>query len=89
MYSSPHHGPAAHHSAPIQTSLFACIYCNIPLTASWHCAFTPPPNSPRNPFLPFVFSHCVAFCMRSRPMLALTHSSAVPDPSESRYWCIS
>jgi hypothetical protein len=26
---------------------------------------------------------------RSRPIVELTHVSDVPEPSESRYWCIS
>ena len=46
-------------------------------------------SSPRKPFRLFCWSHCVAAWMRSAPIVDDTHVGDVPEPSESRYWCIS
>ena len=54
-----------------------------------HCELAPPAVSPRIPFLPFALSQAVASCRRSLPIVDETHAVDVPDPSESRYWCIS
>lgn len=45
--------------------------------------------SPRIPFLPFDFSQAVAAASRWEPMVELTQVDEVPEPSLSRYWCIS
>ena len=37
----------------------------------------------------FAWSHCVAAWRRSAPIVDETQVSDVPEPSESRYWCIS
>lgn len=57
--------------------------------AEMHAAFEPAPISPRKPFRLFCLSHWVAAWRRSAPMVEETQVGEVPEPSESRYWCIS
>jgi hypothetical protein len=38
---------------------------------------------------PVCWSHCVATWRRSAPIVELTQVAFVPEPSLSRYWCIS
>ncbi|KIH89888.1 hypothetical protein SPBR_01087 [Sporothrix brasiliensis 5110] len=59
------------------------------VSAPMHCALAPPAVSPTRPSFLFARSHAVASCSRSRPMVLLTHAVDVPEPSASRYWCIS
>lgn len=49
----------------------------------------PAPISPRRPFMLFSCNQVVASARRSAPMVVETQVSEVPEPSESRYWCIS
>jgi hypothetical protein len=65
------------------------MYFNMSVTALSQTEFAPPANSPMIPTLLFDFSHCVAALMRSEPMVEETQVAEVPEPSESRYWCIS
>lgn len=51
--------------------------------------FDPAPISPRRPFILFSCNQVVASARRSAPMVVETQVSEVPEPSESRYWCIS
>jgi hypothetical protein len=41
------------------------------------------------PILLLDFNQAVAALMRSEPMVEDTQVADVPEPSESRYWCIS
>ena len=86
--TSPHHGPAAHQSAPSQTSE-DCISQSALCTAATQTSLEPAPISPRKPLRPTDASHAVASCRRSLPIVDETHVADVPEPSESRYWCIS
>ena len=85
----PHHGPAAHHKAPIQTPPACCMEHRAPWTAWMQTVLLPAPISPRNPRMLLACSHEVASANREDPMLELTQVAEVPEPSESRYWCIS
>jgi hypothetical protein len=58
-------------------------------TAIVHAPLFPAPISPRKPLLLFAFSQLVASARRSAPIVELTQVAEVPEPSESRYWCIS
>src|ERR1051326_3870287 len=60
----------------------------MPLIAVLHTSLLPPAYSPRMPCLPLALSQAVAAVRRSWPMVELTHVALVPEPSESRYWCI-
>jgi hypothetical protein len=51
--------------------------------------FEPTPISPRKPRSLLSWSHFVAAARRSAPMVGETQTSDVPEPSLSRYWCIS
>lgn len=85
---SPHHGPAAHQSAPIQTPDCWREH-NPPWIAAIQTSLDPPPISPRNPLKLLALSQAVAAAKRSAPMVEETQVAEVPEPSESRYWCIS
>lgn len=86
----PHHGPAAHHKAPSQTPPAACcMEHRAPWTAWMQTVLFPAPISPRNPLMLLACSHEVASAKREDPMVLLTQVAEVPEPSESRYWCIS
>ena len=60
-----------------------------PWTAWMQTVLLPAPISPRNPRMLLACSHEVASANREDPMLELTQVAEVPEPSESRYWCIS
>ncbi len=56
---------------------------------AYQASFEPAPISPKKPFKPVCWSHAVAAASLSAPIVDDTHVSEVPEPSESRYWCIS
>ena len=51
--------------------------------------FDPAPISPKKPLKPLDCNQVVAAARRSAPIVLDTQTSFVPEPSESRYWCIS
>lgn len=75
-------------NAPIQAP-DCCIEQRAPCTASMHCVLLPEPISPKKPLILFCCSQVVASARRSDPMVEETQVAEVPEPSESRYWCIS
>lgn len=85
----PHHGPPPHHNQPVHTSALSAMYESMPVSAEMHWELAPPAVSPRMARLPLALSHAVASRSRSCPIVPDTHASDVPDPSLSRYWCIS
>ncbi len=58
------------------------------MTAVSQTELAPLAYSPIMPLRLFASSHAVASAISSAPIVEVTHVAEVPDPSESRYWCI-